>query len=340
MKARRTTRFLDGARTGAAALLVVVAVAAACGGVLAYWADAVLLDTDTFIAAIEPVVSDSAVRDRASEAIALTVIDAIDVRALIRSILPGDDSQLAEDIAAGFESLTRETVTAAVSTDAFKELWLAEMRLWHVKFAGAVRASESEFAAEGVTMRVTLGPYIDLLTEQADNVLIRRLMESLVPDTVRQMQVVVFDAELVADRIGPLRELEAARPYLPWIAISAFLLALIVAPSTSYALLGGGVAFALGGGIASLLTRAEAARTETLLESAFSASSASAGRFTGALFGPLETWMGYLVWAGTIIAAMGVVAVWMRSRRHRAAAHEQAVSTVAEDDTRTPPVRM
>jgi hypothetical protein len=112
----------------------------------------------------------------------------------------------------------------------------------------------------------------------------------------------------------------------------------MAAPNTSYALLGGGVALALGGGIASGLTRAEAGRTETLMRSAFSASPASAGQFTGALFGPLETWMSYLMWIGALIAAIGVIAVWMRLGR--APAHDQAGSAVGEDDARTPPVRL
>ncbi len=199
-------------RTVASTLLVAVAVLAACATVLAYWVDTVLLDTDTFITAVEPIVGDDAVRDEASDAIAAAVIDVIDVRGLADAALAGTESSLVDEIVTGFETFVGETVSSAVNTDTFEDLWLTEMRVWHVKLVGAVKAPDAEYTADGTVVRVTLGPYIDLLAQQAENLFAQRLIMALVPDSVRQMQVVVFDAELVENRLPLLRSLEACAP--------------------------------------------------------------------------------------------------------------------------------
>ncbi len=302
-------------RTVAATLLVIVAVLAACATVLAYWVDTVLLDTETFVTAIEPIVADDAVRDEASDAIAAAVIEAIDVRGVADAVLAGTESSLVDEIVAGFETFVGETVSSAVNTDTFESLWLTEMRMWHVQLVGAVKAPDAEYTPGGATVRVTLGPYIDLLVEQAENLVAQSLIMALVPDTVRQMQFVVFDAELVENRLLLLRNLDAARPYLPWIAAVALLLALLAAPRRSYAVLGAGIAIAAGGGIAWKMARAEAARIASLMQSTFSASHESASQFAGTLFGPLETWLGYLALAGVVVAALGAIVVWRHYRR-------------------------
>ncbi len=305
-------------RAVVSALLVAVAVLAACAAVLAYWVDSVLLDTDTFITAVEPIVGDDAVREQASDAIAAAVIETVDVRALADAALAGAESSLVDEIVGGFETLVGETVSSAVRTDAFEDLWVTEMRVWHVKLVGAVKAPEAEYAADGTVVRVTLGPYIELLVEQADNLFAQRLIMALVPDSVRQMQVVVFDAQLVENRLPLLRSLESWRPYLPWIAAFALLLALIAAPRASYAMLGAGIAVAAGGGVAWMMARAEAARIASLTQSTFSASQESATTFAGTLFGPLETWLVDFALAGTVVAALSAIVVWSvvwRSRR-------------------------
>lgn len=296
-------------RVALSAVLIVIATVAACGAIFARWTNDVLLDTDTFIAAVEPIVGDDDVRDAAGETIANAILDVVDLRAAAESLIPGDQLPLVEEIATEFEVLVSETVGAAVRTDAAAQLWLSEMRVWHLKVVGAVRASDSEYTADGTVMRVSLGPYVDLLAEQTGSGILERLILALVPDTVRTMQVAVFDGELIADRIEILRYLAKARPYLPWIASLSLLLALIVAPKARYALLGAGISLGLGGFISMLLSRAEAARIADLARETFSASSASTTAFSGVIFGPLQTWLGYLMLSGGIVAIVGALAV-------------------------------
>lgn len=293
-------------------LLVIVAAACAYGSILAYWTDTVLLDTTTFMAAIEPVVHDDGTRTQASAAISDAVLDVIDIRQITDLVAPGLDTPAGEQLATGFDSLVRQTVEGAVNTDAFANLWLSEMRLWHMGLVGAVRATGEESVTDGSEIRVSLGPYIDLLTEQAENPLVRRLITTLVPDDVRQMRVVVFNAELVAGRLELLRSLDRVRPYLPWATAVALLLAYLAAPQTWHALFGAGVSLALGGVIAQVAAEREIARVESLMRSTFMASEESAARFAGALFGPLNTWIGYLTLAGLIAMVVGAAMLWRR----------------------------
>lgn len=293
-----------------AVLLVVVATVCAYGSILAHWTDTVLLDTPTFMGAIEPIVNDDSARTQAAATISNAVTDVIDIRRITDLVAPGFTIPAVDQLAADLDSLVRQKVEAAVGTDTFGDLWLGEMRRWHIGLVGAVNADADESVTDGAEIRVALGPYIDLLVEQAETPLVRRVITSLVPDDVRQMQVVVFNAELVADRLELLRFLGHARPYLPWAAAVALLLAFAAAPQARHALVGAGGAFAIGGVIAGAFAAKEAERIEGLMRSTFSASNDSVAHFAGTLFGPLSAWIGYLALAGLAALLVGVALMW------------------------------
>jgi hypothetical protein len=297
-------------RRALVALMVVVGVTCAYGSVLAYWADTVLLDTTTFVAAIEPIVHDEGSRTKASSTISDAVLDVVDIRQFADEVAPGLDLPVIEQLAAGLDTLVGQTVESVVRTDAFASLWLDEMRRWHIGLVGAVRATGEESVTDDTVMRVSLGPYIDLLLEQTENPLLRRLITSLVPDSVRQMRVVVFNAGLMADRLELMRILDRLRPYLPWATAVALLLAFMAAPRKWHALFGAGVSFVVGGVVARAAAEREIARVEGLMRSAFSASEESVARFAEALFGPLNAWIGYLTLAGLIATVVGAGVMW------------------------------
>ena len=313
MEHSRSLAIILSVRRALAVLLAVVATVCAYASVLAYWVDTVLLDTPAFMEAIGPIVNDDSARAQASTTISTTVMDVIDIRQVTDLVAPGRDVPLIDQLATDLDSLVRENVEAVVGTDTFGDLWLGEMRRWHVGLVGAVRANADESVTDGAEIRVALGPYIDLLIEEAETPLIQRLITSLVPDDVRQMQVVVFNAELVADRLELLRFLGHARPYLPWAAAVALILTCLVAPQPRHALFGTGGALAIGGAIAGAVAARETERIENLMRSTFSASEESVAHFAGTLFGPLSTWVEYLALAGLAALLVGVAMMW-RSR--------------------------
>lgn len=292
-------------------LLIVVATVCAYGSILAHWTDTVLLDTPTFMEAIEPIVNDDSARTQAAATISNAVTDVIDIRRITDLVAPGFTIPAVDQLAADLDSLVRQKVEAAVGTDTFGDLWLGEMRRWHIGLVGAVNADSDESVTDGAEIRVALGPYVDLLVEQAETPLVQRLITSLVPEDVRQMQVVVFDAELVSDRLELLRILGRARPYLPWATAVALLLAFVAAPKARHALFGAGGMLAIGGVIAWAGAARETERIESLMRSTFSASNESAAHFAGTLFGPLSTWIGYLALAGLAAMFVGAAMMWM-----------------------------
>jgi hypothetical protein len=299
-------------RRALAVLLVVAAAVCAYGSILAYWADTVLLDTPTFMRAIEPVVDDDGARMQASTTISDAVMDVIDIRRITDLVAPDFDIPAIDQLAADLDSLVRQKIEAAVRTDTFDDLWLGEMHRWHIGLVGAVHATTGESVTDGAEIRVALGPYIDLLIEQAESPLVRRLITNLVPDDIRQMQVVVFNAELIADRLELLRLLGRARPYLPWATAIALLLAFTAAPQARHALFGAGVSLSIGGVIAGAVTARETERIESLMRSTFSASNESVAHFAGVLFEPLSTWIGYLALAGLAAMFVGAAMMWRR----------------------------
>jgi hypothetical protein len=306
---RPTSTSTRAIRLVVALLLFLVGAVAAYGAVLAFWIDAVLLDTDTFVSAIEPLVEDDEVRETASDAISANILDALDIRELADALPFAVDPSVAEELATGFESLVRTTVADVVATDSFTRLWVSEMRRWHTGLVGAVRAADGELVAEEAVLRVTLGPYIDLLVEQIEPPLLRLATVTLIPDALRQMRVVVFDARLVAERLELLRAVHAARSWLPWAAVAALLGGLAAAGRVGPGIAGAGLALALGGAISWAMAQAESSRVQTLVQTEFGATAQSAGAVVATLFGPLETWISYFALVGLVVIAIGVLVV-------------------------------
>jgi hypothetical protein len=178
-----------------------------------------------------------------------------------------------------------------------------------------VRADDSELISEGAVLRVALGPYIDLLIEQIEPRLLRLLIANLVPDAARQMRVVVFDADLLADRLELLRSVHSSRVWLPWVAITALLAGALAAGRVDHSLVGAGALLAIEGFVGWGMTQAERIRVQTLVETELGATTESASTFAVTLFGPLETWIGYLALAGLGVAVAGVIAERFIARR-------------------------
>jgi hypothetical protein len=301
-------------RTFAAVVLIIIGALAVSVAVTAHWVETVLLDTDTFVAATEPVLRDPAALDLTSERVSRALIGRLDVRSLAGADVSRDLQPLLETIAQGFEEFVETQVTVAVDSEGFASLTRTRLAVWHLNFASAVTAQEAATTLENTTLRVSLGPYIDLLAEKTDQPLARLAFQN-VPDAVRDAEVVVLDVQLFADRLPALRTLHATRPYLPWVAIVALAAGLAVAPRRPLAILGAGVAVVACGALLRVATLSESGRVTARLGNSLGASSAAADRSVHALAGPLLEWSAWVVGAGLVVAVVGVGLLLLQRRR-------------------------
>lgn len=296
---------------------VVVGVAALFGSIAALWVDTTILDTDTFIAAAHPLATDTMLLDTATDRIATSVVDNLGADEIIELVAPLMPPSVAEQALAGLDTLVRTQVARAVASEQFAALWETNLRLWHVRFVAAATAGRGdEVDIDGADVRVSLGPYIDLVADSSDQVLIRALL-GLVPDRIRSLQVTALSMEPFGEYLPPLRRLVAARPYLPWVAALGFALALIAARDKGRALGGVGLAIALAGGMASVTVGVVSDDAVSRLAGHLGASTVTVAGVVDTLVAPLEHSLGSAVLVGLAVAVAGVL--WRRLSAARVA---------------------
>ena len=304
-------------RAALAGVLLLVGAAAVVGSIAAYWTDTVLLDTDTFVAAAQPLATDTTMRNAAAEKVVVSVLDAIGAGALTEQLVPIFGEDLVTEALARLESFAEEQVRGALATDQFAALWETNLRLWHVRFRAAVTAADTtHVTAEGAEVRVALGPYLDLLAESSDSTVVRMLL-GFVPADVRDVQVTAASIDPLTDYLEPLRRLTAAGPFLPWIAILALLAGIIAAHRRVAAATGAGVAVAIASGGASLWLSSAADDIAGALAAQTGASAGAAAQVVATLTTPLAGWLEAAVVAGLVAALVGGL-WWFLDTRRRA----------------------
>ncbi|MBN2846887.1 MAG: hypothetical protein JXP72_00340 [Coriobacteriia bacterium] len=318
-----TPRMLLWARAAVAGVLLLIGVAAVVGSIAAYWTDTVLLDTDTFVAAARPLATDTTMRDAAAEKVVASVLDEIGADALAGQLIPIFGEDLVTETLARLESFAQEQVRGAMATDQFATLWETNLRLWHVRFRAAVTAADAgHVATEGAEVSVALGPYLDLLAESSDSMVVRMLL-GFVPADVRDVRVTAASIDPLRDYLEPLRTLTAAGPFLPWLAMLALLAGIIVAPRRTAATVVAGVAVAVASGGALLWLSSTADTISGALAAQTGTSAGTAAQVVTTLTTPLAGWLEATVAAALVAALVGGLWWFLDTRRRARLAAQQ-----------------
>ncbi|HEV7525222.1 MAG TPA: hypothetical protein VGP92_09655 [Acidimicrobiia bacterium] len=98
---------------------------------LALWLRALVLNTDSYVRAIAPVLDDPAVRDSLAETIVAELYSHVDVAANVRDALPRSAADLAPTLAAGIRSTSVQVASTALGTPAVKRAWKEANRIAH-----------------------------------------------------------------------------------------------------------------------------------------------------------------------------------------------------------------
>lgn len=306
-------------------ILLAIGALAVSAALVARWVDRTLLDADTFVTAVEPVIRDEATLNAASESISGAILQRVSLDMLATS--PGVPDALRPLISAsadGFDTIVRTHIAAAVHSDRFRTLALSSLRGWHAEFRGAVVSSTTPDASSISTVTVSLAPYLDLLSEQTDNAVVAYAI-ALVPEEVRSSQAPVVNLGGISQTIPALRALHRSEPYLPWIAVVSLLAGIAVAPRRSIALSAAGFATAAASGTTLVVLLVIASQQGSALARRTALSAQTGDAVVSALSTPLAT---SLVWATTIGVALGllgiVIAIAERARRSRTRQHAKS----------------
>jgi hypothetical protein len=99
--------------------------------VLTIWLRAMLLDTDTYVAAISPVATSPAVQASVANVVTNQIFTQVDVEAAARNALPPKADFLAPQLADGLRNLTHNVSLRVVSSKQFANVWIGANRRAH-----------------------------------------------------------------------------------------------------------------------------------------------------------------------------------------------------------------
>jgi hypothetical protein len=121
---------VNGRRIATVCLVVLTCVLTLVSAI-ALWLRALVLNTDSYVRAIGPVLDHPAVRDALAETIVGELYSHVDVTARLRDALPKGAAEFAPTLAAGIRTTSVQVASAALATSAVREAWKQANRVAH-----------------------------------------------------------------------------------------------------------------------------------------------------------------------------------------------------------------
>jgi len=282
-----------------------LALAAALG---ALWVDAVLLDTDAFVAAFEPLARDEGVQETTATRVSSAIIESADLTARAEELLPPALMPLVERFVGGFEALVEESVDGFVRSDLFADVWVESVRIWHGSFAEAVKGDAAEYLDfEEGGMRVALAPYLEVVESQIESPILRPVV-GLAADQLRDSRVTIVESRALGRQIEVLRWLYDMRTVLWWVAAIGLASGIVIAPRRVLAVTLAGLGVALASAAPAVWLVTQRSNAQLLLGRLLGATPDASRALYDTLTAPLLGWLLTALGVGLAAAAAGWVA--------------------------------
>lgn len=146
-------------------ILVVLAVIVFTVTVPAAWGARTVLNTDRYVATIEPLAEDPAVQQAIAARLTDEVFDAINVQGLISSTLSSIGERatlLAGPLTNALRGFVQDQVLKVVQSDAFQSFWVAANRFVHTQVLAVLRGETDTVSVVGGKVLLNLVPLVNL----------------------------------------------------------------------------------------------------------------------------------------------------------------------------------
>jgi hypothetical protein len=184
------------------------------------------------------------------------------------------------------------------------------VRIWHGSFAEAVKGDTAEYLDfEEGGMRVTLAPYLEVVESRIESPILRPVV-GLAVDQLRDSRVTIVESRALGRQIEVLRWLYDMRTVLWWVAATALVAGIAVAPRRVLAVIFAGLGVALAGAAPAVWLVTQRSTAQSLLGRLIGATPESSRVLYDTLTAPLLDWLLIALAAGLVAAAVG----WLAKR--------------------------
>jgi hypothetical protein len=183
--------------------------------VMTIWTRNLLLDTDRYVATVEPLASNPEVQAAVSARVSAKVSELVDVKTLAQEALPENAQFLAVPIAAGADNLINEATTRVVRSDQFRTAWVEANRAGHDGLVAALTGRDGKLVStQDGKVVLKLGAVVQQVLQRVDD----RFgidIASKVPADKIDVDFVLLESKQLADAQSAVRLLEK----LAWASI-------------------------------------------------------------------------------------------------------------------------
>lgn len=206
------------ARSTISLILVVLAVVAVVGGVLAGWLQTTIADEDRYVDTFGPLPKNEAVAVVLSERLADELIIGGGVAERVKQLLPPDLAFLAIPVTEGIYTLTADTAEGIIRSDAFSGIWQFALRASHVS-ASAVLSTGGEVS---VDLNAAAAEVVSALEDRGVT-----LLSDL---EIELPEILLFQSDQLEEAAGALDVIDTLGWFVPLIALILIAGALWVSP--------------------------------------------------------------------------------------------------------------
>jgi hypothetical protein len=214
--------------------------------VMTIWTRNLLLDTDRYVATVEPLAANPEVQAAVSARVSAKVSELVDVKSLAQEALPENAQFLAVPIAAGADNLINQATTRVVRSDQFRTAWVEANRAGHDGLVAVLTGSDGKVVStQDGKVVLKLGAVVQQVLDRVDE----RFgidIASKVPADKIDVDFVLLESKQLAEAQSAIRLFEK----LVWVSIIltlGFLLAsVLILPDRRKGLLRAGIGIIVG----------------------------------------------------------------------------------------------
>ncbi len=136
--------------------------------VLAVWMRALVLNTDSYVKAVGPLIENSAVRDEVARDVVDALYARVDVTHLLRDSLPQRARVIAPTLAQGIHDTAIQLAAAALASDAVRKVWNDANRVAHQQVVHVLKGEGKLVTTDKGEVAVDLRPIVTEVRQALD----------------------------------------------------------------------------------------------------------------------------------------------------------------------------